>query len=124
MNRERLELKELFDEAIRVLEEAMSALINKEKRNVERKVWRAASNVEYATFIMSLSRGSDDEGWKGEWKNGDDLDLGPALLAAQDLLKDAREAFKSNREEAYRRAWIARNHLLKAQDKLEKERYE
>lgn len=115
-----LELTELFDEAILELEEAMAALIDRKKVDVELKVWRAASDIEYATFILSLFRESDDEGWKEEWNKGGALDLGPTLLTAQDLLKEAREAIKSNSEEAYRRSWAARNHLLKAQERLEK----
>lgn len=116
------ELIKLLKEATNTLEEAMRACVNKKERELEQKVWRAASDIEYVTFLLSLRKRSGDESWKKEWKKTDDMDTGPALLAAQDLLKEALEHMASDKEEAYRRTWIARGYVLDVQGKLEKSR--
>ncbi len=114
------ELERLLDDTMDVLNEAMEALVAKERRELERKVWLAASNVEYMTFVMSLFSNPQNPKWKEEPRDKDQLDLGPALLTAHDLLRQAREALRADKEAAYHNAWMARGYLLRVQEALEK----
>lgn len=114
------ELATLLREAINQLEEAIEAFVNKEERTLSIRVWKAASDVEYATFLMALSISNEDNGWKKQWKTSRDVDVGAALLTSQDLLREAVEALNSDREKAYKKAWFARGHILDVQNKLDR----
>ncbi|MDQ1278780.1 MAG: hypothetical protein QG670_40 [Thermoproteota archaeon] len=116
----REELKEILTSAIRELEEAVKALVSMDNRTLTGKVWKAASDVEYATFLMSLSRRESEDEWKKIWKLSTDVDVGATLITAQNLLKQATTDLNSKDEEAYRKAWLARGHILNVQNKLDK----
>ena len=89
-------------------------------KELDLTVWGAASDVEYATFLMSIGRGIREDSWKKNLKKSGDVKS--ALLSAHDLLRESVEALDSDSEEAYRKAWIARGRLLEAQNKLAKGR--
>lgn len=114
------ELRELLGEAVRGLEEAIRALASKDEGALSAKVWKAASDVEYATFLMSLVRGESEDEWKRQWKLSRDVDVGATLVVAQDLLREAVKDLDSRVEEVYRKAWLARGHVLNVQNKLDK----
>jgi len=103
--------------AISNLECAMDALISG-KGEVERTIWQAASEAEYAVFLLSLLQKSENHSWKTESKKMGEVEVGPALIAAQDLLKEAEKVFNNNFEEAYRKAWTARQYILAARHAL------
>lgn len=105
--------------AINLLEEAMDAHIEKQGERMEQKVWKAAAEVEYASFLLSLKRESKDDSWKDKWRKINPVEIGQALLAAQDCLK---EALNMDLEQAYRKTWIARGYILVVQEKLNRKR--
>jgi hypothetical protein len=116
----REELKEILTSAIRELEEAIKALGSMDDRTLTDKVWKAASDVEYATFLMSLSRRESEDEWKKIWRLSTDIDVGATLTTAQNLLRQATTDLDSKDEEAYRKAWLARGHILNVQNRLDK----
>jgi len=105
-----------LETAISSLETAMKLLVSK-KDDVEQPIWQAASEVEYALFLLALTQKSESSSWKTEHKTRD-IDVGQALTAAQDSLEEAKKAVNNNSDEAYRKAWVARRHILVAQDFL------
>ena len=113
------ELRELLGKAVRGLDEAIRALVSKDERTLSAKVWKVASDVEYATFLMSLVRRELEDDWKRQWKLSRDVDVGATLVAAQDLLREAVKDLDLRVEEAYRKAWLARGHILNVQNKLD-----
>jgi len=100
--------------AVSNLECTMDILISG-KGGVERTIWQAASETEYAVFLLSLLQKSENPSWKTESKKIGEVEVGSALIVAQDLLKEAEKEFKNNFEEAYRKAWTARQYILAAQ---------
>jgi len=105
-----------LETAISSLETAMKLLVSK-KGDVEQPIWQAASEVEYAVFLLALTQKSESSSWKTEHKTRD-IDVGQALTAAQDSLEEAKKAVNNNSDEAYQKAWVARRHILAAQDFL------
>ncbi len=106
--------------AVASLESAMRALVN-ERNMAERMIWEAASETEYAVFILSLLQRSEEHSWKSGYKQKmGEIEVGPALISAQDLLKEAEKIVNTNPEEAYRKAWMARHYILRAQRLLTK----
>ena len=118
----REDLSTLLTKAINRLQEATKALADKDEKMLSYKVWKAASDVEYATFLMALSRQSENDAWKERRRVSRPLDIAVALLNAQDLLRKAVKALNSDIEEGYRDAWFARGHILDIQNGLDKDR--
>jgi hypothetical protein len=110
--------------AINHLEESMKALVEKNEEEVMRSVWRAAADLEYALFLFSLMH--EDENPSASWKldlPAKQVEVGPTLVLAQDLLKEAKDSFKAeNFHEAHKKTWMARGHLLRIHDFFEKRR--
>jgi hypothetical protein len=103
--------------AISNLECTMDALISR-RGEVEQTIWQAAAETEYAVFLLSLLQKSENHPWKTELEKIGEVEVGPALITAQDLLKEAEKGFMDNFEEAYRKAWAARQYILAAQHAL------
>lgn len=103
--------------AISNLECTMAALMSG-KGEVEQTIWQTAAETEYVVFLLSLLQKSEDHSWKAESEKMGEVEVGPALIAAQDLLKEAEKVFEDNFEEAYRKAWTARQYILAAQHAL------
>lgn len=114
------ELKELLASAIRELEESAKALASMDDKALTGKVWKAASDVEYAIFLMSLLRREPEDEWKRNWRLSTDVDVETTLITAQNLLRQAAADVDSKGEEAYRKAWLARGHILNVQYRLDK----
>ena len=110
--------------AINHLEEAMKALVEKNEKEVTRFVWKAAADLEHALFLFSLMH--QEETSSTSWKlnpPAKQVEAGPILVAAQDLLKEAKESFEAeNFHEAHKKTWMARGHLLRIHDFFEKMR--
>jgi len=112
--------------AINHLEESMKALVEKNEKEVIRFVWRAAADLEYALFLFSLMH--RDETPSASWKldpPAKQVEVGPTLVLSQDLLKEAKDSFEvENFNEAHKKTWMARGHLLRIHDFFEKRRRE
>ena len=108
--------------AIAHLEDSMEALVKKDEKKVAHFAWRAASDLEYALFLFSLMH--QDETESSSWKlnpKSKQVEIGPLLISAQDLLKEARNSFEADElHEAHKKTWMARGQLLRVHDLLEK----
>jgi len=97
----------------------MDALISG-KGGVEQTIWQATAETEYAVSLLSLLQKSENHSWKTESNKIGKVEVGQALIAAQDLLKEAEKAVNDNFEEAYQKAWAARRYILAARALIEK----
>lgn len=115
---------EAIKSAMAQLENSVEALVKKDETKVVYFTWRAASDLEYALFLFSLMH--QDETDSSSWKlnpQSKQVEIGPLLASAQDLLKEAKNSFETNDiYEAYKKTWMARGHLLRLHDFLEKKR--
>ncbi len=112
--------------AIAYLEDSMEVLVKKDEKKVAHFAWRAASDLEYALFLFSLMH--QDETESSSWKLNPypkQLEIGPLLISAQDLLNEAKNSFEADElHEAHKKIWMARGQLLRVHDFLEKKRRE
>lgn len=110
--------------AINHLEESMKALVEKNEKELIRFVWKAAADLEYALFLFSLMH--QDENPSASWKldlPAKQVEVGPVLVLAQDLLKEAKDSFEAeNHHEAHKKTWMSRGHLLRIHEFFEKKR--
>ena len=108
--------------AIAYLEDSMEALVKNDEKKVAHFAWRAASDLEYAVFLFSLMH--HDETESSSWKlnpKSKQVEMGPLLISAQDLLKEAKNSFEADElHEAHKKTWMARGQLLRVHDLLEK----
>lgn len=116
-------ITEAIKSAISHLESSMKALVNRDENGVAGSVWRAAADLEYANFLFSIIQGeSESRSWKLDL-GSKQVEIGPLLVSAQDLLKEAESGLDVNElHEAYKKTWMARGYLLKVQGILEKRR--
>jgi len=117
-------ITEAIASAMSHLEGSMKALANQNESAVGDSVWRAAAETEYALFLLSLSHQRESTALSTKHSSPTkQTEVGPALISAQDLLKEAKESMSAGRiEEAHEKTWDARGYILKAWDLLEKKR--
>lgn len=108
--------------AIDLIERAMDAHISNARDEFELEVWKASSETEYATFLLSRFRAGNDDSWKKETEKIARSGFGLALTSAQELLREAASSLASDLEVAYAKTWKARGHLLTIQEALEREK--
>jgi len=110
--------------AINHLEESMKALVEKNQEEVTLLVWKAAADLEHALFLFSLMH--QEETLSASWKLNSpskQVEVGPTLVLAQDLLKEARNSFEAEKfHEAHKKTWMARGYLLRIHEFFEKMR--
>lgn len=113
-------IAEALTSAAGYLENSMKALVNKDENKVMPSVWKAAADLEYANFLFSIPR---DQQKSHPWKldlRSKQVEVGPLLVSAQDLIKEAKNKLDANGLEAYKKTWMARGYLLKVSDILQK----
>lgn len=113
-----------IESAINHLENSVKALVKKDEEGAVSTVWRAASDLEYALFLFSITH---QEEFKSPSQKLDldsrQVDIGPALILAQDLLREAKgSVVVGELHEARRKTWLARGHILRLQETFEKRR--
>lgn len=120
---EREKITEALTSAINHLENSMRALVKNDGNEVMSPVWRAAANLEYALFLFFILQGeSESSSWKRDSRLKQ-VESGPILVAAQDLLKEAKSKIDAGElHETRMKTWIARDYLLKVQEIFEKGR--
>ena len=110
--------------AINHLEGAMRALLEKNEKEVTRFVWKAAADLEHALFLFFLMY--QEETPSASWKlnpPSKQVEVGPTLVVARDLLKEAKDSFEAERfREAHKKTWMAQRHLSRIHDFFEKMR--
>ncbi|MFQ6080862.1 MAG: hypothetical protein ACE5OW_04245 [Candidatus Bathyarchaeia archaeon] len=106
--------------AIDRLEDSMKALVEKDERGMVNSVWGAAAELEYALFLFSLTQ--QEEAERSSWKldsPSKQVEVGPALVSAQDLLKEAKSCIDAgDLGKAHKKTWMARGHLLEVWKRL------
>jgi len=91
---------------------------------LENQIWKASAELEYALFLFTVLRQNEDQNhsWKGNLKSRG-LEFAPVIASTQELLKKAQTDFENgDLLEAHKNVWLARGHLLKVQNFLEKKR--
>jgi len=117
-------VKRAVTQAMSHLEHSMDALATGNKDGMENSVWKAASELEYLLFLLSLMQHdelkSPSERTVPRLKT---VELGPTLVAAYDALEEVKRSLSLGEfREAYKKARVARNYLLRIQEVFEKER--
>ncbi len=109
--------------AINHLENSMKALVKKDEKVMMGFVWRAASDLEYALFFFSIMQ-QEYEGFSGKLDlHLKQVEVGPALISAQDLLKEAKSSVDAGEiREAHKKTWVARSYIFKVQETFEKKK--
>ena len=106
------------------LNSSIEAYGKKDEKQMTGFVWRAVAELEYALFFLSIQHQGEIE--TSSWKmssQSKEFEVEPALSSAKNLLKGAKSSVEANDFlEAYKKTWLARNHLLKVQEVLEKKR--
>ncbi len=113
-----------IDSSISHLEDSVEASEKDKETKVMSDVWQAAADLEYALFLFSLmhQNAAKPSSWKTNPRSKQD-EMKPLLASTKDLLETAKESLKTkNLLEAYKKAWIARGHLLRIHDAFEKKR--
>jgi len=116
-------LIEAVASAVDNLEGAIKALIKGDEKEILRRVWRAAADSEYVLFLFSINSNTSPEGshLSKFSLNPKNMETGPALTLAQELLEEAeRNVRTGNLQEAHRKTWMARGYLLEVQGTFEK----
>jgi len=110
--------------AMNSLNNSIEAYGEKDEKQVAGFVWRAVAELEYALFLLSIQHQGEIE--TSSWKTSShskEVEIEPTLSSARDLLKEAKSNIEaSDVHEAYKKTWMARNHLLKVQEALEKKK--
>ena len=112
--------------AMAYLENSMLALNKKDENSLADNVWHVAAELEYALFLFSIT--FQDESDKSKWKLNPKVkkvEVGPMLIAAQDLLDEAENCMADEKLlDAYKNAYIARHYILKVQKDFAKKKRE
>jgi hypothetical protein len=113
-------ISDALTSAISHLENSMKALVNKDENEVMTSVWKSAADLEYANFLFSIPREKQkNHSWKLDLRSKQ-VEIGPLLVSAQDLIKEAKSKLDADGLEAYKKTWMARGYLLKVSDILQK----
>jgi len=112
---------EVLASAINHLEDSMQAIVNRDENGMNNSVWQAAADLEYANFLFSIIQG-EAKSLSGKLDlHSKQVETGPLLASAQDLLKEAKSRLDVGEfYEAHKKTWVARGYLLKVQEILEK----
>ena len=107
--------------AIEHLENSMKSIVEDDENLLEKRVWKASAEVEYALFLFSILRQDEQSpSWRVDLKSKK-LEVAAVITSAQELLQKAKTSFENgNVLEAHKKMWMARGHLLKVQNFLER----
>jgi hypothetical protein len=109
-------VKEFLRQALEKVGTAITAYQVGGEEEVSKAVWLAALDVEYAAFLLSLSRGERQNDWKEAAKPSMSVNVETCLQAARDLLKGV--LLIADLDEIYRKTWLARDQMLIVQREL------
>lgn len=116
-------LTSAIESAIHTLKDSAEAVIERDEKRLDKLVWRASAELEYALFLFSILHPRGVKPPRTLDPKSKSLEIGPTLVLVQNLLEEAKENLNRKEvAEAYRKAWTAREHLLKLQGRMEKQR--
>lgn len=129
----RVETMTTEDKILKSLESAMIYLENsklavnkKDESALADDVWHVAAELEYTLFLFSIT--VQDENDKSKWKvnpKSKKLEVSPTLITVRDLLGKAETSIKNKKLlDAYKRAYVARHHILRLQKDFAKKKRE
>jgi hypothetical protein len=115
-----------LETALNRLDEAISALKSKNENAFSNGVWHVAAELEYALFLFSLAVGSENsmpvDKPNPELKN---MQIGNVVLKVKELVSEAQKSIKDGQLlNAYKSAYLARHHIFKVQESLNKKKRE
>ena len=117
------------EKIVKAVDSAMAYLINAvdshTKGNEEKVVnltWKASSDLEYALFLFAFE--SPKKILKSSWKlSSKQTDIESTLIFTLKTLKEAvKNLDRDELDEAYKKTWISKGHLLKIHELFEKKR--
>jgi len=106
--------------ALGYLEEAIN--LKAEMGELVMLVWKAASDLEYGLFLLSLN---DQETRSSSWKlpQSKHTEIESLLASTRKLLQESSKSLKADDlKEAHKKNWLARGQLFKIHDFYEKNR--
>ena len=116
-------LSKALSSAISYLENTIEARNKADEKSELKIVWQAAADLEYALFLLTiLNNELEDASWKAGF-HFNKVEVTPALKYAKNLLQQSKDNSEAKDFlEAYKKAWVARGHLLKVQEIFNKKR--
>lgn len=96
---------------------SVQATDDEDENLIEDGVWHTAADLEYALFLFNIivEDDIDKSGWKPnpKFKTGE---VEPPLIKVKELLHQAEQHMENQKVlDAYKKAYVARSHLLKLQ---------
>jgi hypothetical protein len=111
---------------ITYLENSTTALNKKDENSFSNNIWQVAAELEYMLFLFSMKFQEEIDQLK--WKPNPELkkaETGPMLVEVQNLLNETEKYVENGKlMDAYKKAYIARNYVLKVQESLAKKKRE
>jgi hypothetical protein len=101
--------------AVKVLDDVLQALMNGDHDSVRLKLWQAAAESEYASFVLSIMCGFSELDPDVGGLNLKGTSLESIVTAAQSILSEAADIVKINPREAYEKVRRAVYVLREAQ---------
>jgi hypothetical protein len=113
-----------IDSAINNLEHSIKKIIEKDEKELSDYVWKAASDSEYALFLLSLIKHDKNEEYSWKPKISfkiEEIELTVSL--AQENLKEAHRRVEANElQEAYNNVITAQEYIFKVQKEHRKDK--
>jgi hypothetical protein len=113
----RAEFKPLLEKALFHLEDALQGVVEDQERRLDLSVFRAVSEVEHVTFLLSQELGDSYASTRLRRQKRGSLDLGPSLALAYDLIMQSIEDIGDLRG-CYARLSECRSILAAVQEEL------
>jgi len=113
----RAEFKPLLEKALSHLEDALQGVVEDQERRLDLSVFRAVSEVEHVTFLLSQELGDSYASTRLRRQKRGSLDLGPSLALAYDLIMQSIEDIGDLRG-CYARLSECRSILAAVQEEL------
>jgi phosphate uptake regulator len=113
----RAEFKPLLEKALSHLEDALQGVVEDQERRLDLSVFRAVSEVEHVTFLLSQELGDNYASTRLRRQKRGSLDLGPSLALAYDLIMQSIEDIGDLRG-CYARLSECRSILAAVQEEL------
>ena len=110
-----------IESAISNLENSIKSIVNGDTDSIFSCVWGATAETEYALFLFALlcKKEFEESSWKFSFNQK--TDGVTSIINALNLLKESKKCIGANNSiNAYKKAWVARNHLINVHDFFER----
>jgi non-homologous end joining protein Ku len=107
--------------ALAYIEDAIDTQAKGNEEKVMQLTWRAASDLEYGLFLVSLRYPEETRSLSWKLPPIKQPKIESLLASTQDLLKEAANSLEADDlKEAHKKTWIARGQLLRIHNLFEK----